>query len=639
MCGITGVYSLDTKKPILKQEIDLLTDAVAHRGPDGRGVWMSQDSHVALGHRRLSILDLSENGKQPMAHSNGRYQITFNGEIYNFLEIRDELIKRGYIFNSDSDTEVVLASYQEWGKDMLERFNGMWAFAIYDAESKELFLSRDRFGIKPLYYFRDDERFLFSSEVQALHKILGSDHSLDERVIKDIASGSFVNHGTEKTYLKDVKNLPGGFNLFLKDGEVEVEEWYSLKKVDVPKKFEDQALELKKLLTDACNIRLRSDVSIGTCLSGGLDSGSITAVIENSGSENKERFSHYTHRGFCAAFPNTPIDESKSAKILAEKLNSKLDVVDILPPDKTDLEEAMRQCDGPMHALAFFPIWSLYRYIKKQGITVTLDGQGPDEMLGGYRPLFDALSAAIELKKPKWFWDAFRTYSEQGETSQFSSKWYARKILLVVVFRKILEPIGKFLSIFGFSLLRDNLSKLNSEYSNFLIPVRKSVGFNNSFDRGLFRQFFQSPLPGILNQYDRCSMAHGVECRMPFMDYRIVEYIFSLPIESKVGGGYTKRVLREAMKGIVPDETRLDKIKIGFNAPIVDWFCGSLKDFMFEQMSKPKFINSKYFDGAKIKNDFDKFLGSSNPKWDAAWKFWPPVHLIWWMDYNNVNEN
>jgi len=635
MCGIAGIYNFGNKS-ISLAEIEKLTNAVAHRGPDGQGIWIDERQKVAFGHRRLSILDLSENGKQPMSYGDGRHWITYNGEVYNFLEIKKELESKGHTFQSDSDTEVILASYQEWGEKMLDKFNGMWAFAIYDSEEESIFISRDRFGIKPLYYYKNKEKFIFSSEVQAIHKIFGNNHPLNENVIKDIASGSFINHGTEETYLKDVKVLPGGFNLFLKNGEIKIEEWYFLKKVDVPEKFENQAIKLKELIYDACNLRLRSDVPIGTCLSGGLDSGSITAVIKDNEPEKNERFSNYTHKGFCAAFPNTPIDESDSAKMLAEKLESKLDIIKIFPPSKEELENAMKQCDGPMHALAFFPVWSLYRYIKNQGITVTLDGQGPDEMLGGYRPIYEALSAAIELKKPQWFLDIYQTYAAQGETSQFSSKSYARKIVCVVFLKKVAKFTAITLKKIGINKYAGYFSKLEGGSDNKLNFSRKLIGFNNSLDSSLFHQFFQAPLPGILNQYDRCSMAHGVECRMPYMDYRIVEFIFSLPPESKVGGGYTKRILREAMKGVIPEEIRLNKLKIGFNAPIVDWFRGSLKDFMLEQMNKQEFINSKYFDGNKIKKDFEKFLNTSNPQWDDAWKFWPPVHLTWWIDYNNI---
>jgi asparagine synthase (glutamine-hydrolysing) len=633
MCGIAGIYNLNNKA-VEKREIDVLTDAVKHRGPDGRGIWI--ENNVALGHRRLAILDLTSKGKQPMSYSNDRFWITLNGEIYNFIEIKDRLVKKGYGFASESDTEVILAAYQEWGEKMLDMFNGMWAFAVYDKNKKTLFLSRDRFGVKPLYYYQGNDKIIFSSEVQAIHKVLGNKYTLNEKVIKDIASGSFVNQGTRQTYIKDVYSLPGGFNLIVKNNKVEVKEWYKLKKVSVPDNFSEQTTKLKDLFFDACKIRLRSDVPIGTCLSGGIDSGSITAAINSFEQKDAGRFSKYTHRAFCASFPHTPIDESKKAKLLAKELGSNLDVINVNAPTKKDLEIAMKYCDGPMHALAFFPIWSLYRYIKNHGITVTLDGQGPDEILGGYRPVLEALKAAIELKNPGWFLDVYKTYSAQGETSQFSSKWYTIKVAGILLFRKPIIFVTSILSLLGLSKMNEDLKKFLNRNKYSFDFAKKSIGFNNSFDEELFEEFFQSPLPGILNQYDRCSMAHGVECRMPFMDYRIVEFIFSLPPESKVGGGYTKKILREAMKGIVPDKIRLEKTKIGFNAPIVDWFRGPLKDFMLEQMSKPEFITSKYFDGEKIKKDFDHFLNVFNPQWDDAWKFWPPVHLTWWMNYNKI---
>lgn len=395
MCGISGIYDFNNNKA-KKRDIDVLTDSVAHRGPDGRGIWIY--NHIALGQRRLAILDLSSKGKQPMSYSNERYWITLNGEIYNFVEIKESLLAKGYKFKSESDTEVILASYQEWGEKMLTKFNGMWAFAIYDKKKDVLFLSRDRFGVKPLYYYLDKNKLIFSSEVQAIHKFLGTSHSLNDDVVKDIASGSFLNHGTNQTYLKDVFSLPCGYNLTVTKGRIKLKEWYSLNKVNVPTKFEEQTARLKELLDDSCRIRLRSDVPIGTCLSGGVDSSSITALINSYKTDKNERFSKYSHRSFCASFPDTPIDESKKAKYLANKLKSTLDVVEIALPNEKELIRAMAECDGPMHALAFYPIWKLYQYIKKQRITVTLDGQGPDEMLGGYRPVYEALMAAIELK-------------------------------------------------------------------------------------------------------------------------------------------------------------------------------------------------------------------------------------------------
>lgn len=634
MCGIAGIIRFDGRQ-VKQSEINLLTDAVSHRGPDGRAVWFSEDKTVALGHRRLAILDLTDSGRQPMNHE-GRYWITLNGEIYNFIELRIELKKLGYVFKTQTDTEVILAAYKEWGQDMHWRFNGMWAFGLYDVAEKRLLLSRDRFGVKPLYYYRDGMMMMFSSEVQALHKALGPDHRLDRMVVSDTAQGSFACHGTPRTYLHNVLSLPGGYCLEVKDGKEDCREWYRLKKVQVPRSFRNQATTLRTLLDDACRLRLRSDVLIGTCLSGGVDSGSITALINATKTEQLERSSNYTHRAFCAAFPGSPIDESRAAQQLADTLQSQLDIVVIEAPSREELEQAMSQCDGPMHALAFFPIWSLYRYIKQKGITVTLDGQGPDEMLGGYRPLREALEAAVEIGSLSWFVDVYRTYGDLGESTQFSSKKMANetmKTFLTQHLRRITFPLKRIRRLFDKQHKNGPITDFSDDQ---FTPVREPDGLANTFDQSLFRQFFQSPLPGILNQYDRCSMANGVECRMPFMDYRVVEFVFSLPSQTKVGKGYTKRVLREAMKGLLPDAIRLNKHKIGFNAPIVDWFRGPLREFMLEQMDKKAFLDSRYFNGRTIKKEFRAFLEKPDPQWNEAWKFWPPVHLAWWIEKNTL---
>lgn len=617
MCGIAGILSFN-RLEVDQKALALMVSALQHRGPDGNGTWINTDGKVAFGHTRLSILDLSEAGKQPMSFKKDKYWLTFNGEIYNFLEIREELEKLGYNFYSNSDTEVVLAAYDAWGPAMQDKMNGMWAFAIYDSDKKETFLSRDRFGVKPLYYYKDSERLLFASEVQAIHKVLGANHPLNDSVIREIISGGFSNHGTDQTYLKDVFNLPGGYSLTINANNVFLEKWYHLNKVKVPDGFKEQARKLKDLINDACRLRMRSDVPVATCLSGGLDSGSITALIADY--KGDARFDHYTHQGFCAAFPGTPIDESESAKRLGRQLNSKVHVLEVGIPTAKELTSAMGKCDGPMHALAFYPIYELYKFIRSNNIIVTLDGQGPDEMLGGYRPLKEALNAAIELKKPLWFWDLYKTYRDMGESSQFSSRRFAYDTL-----KDVIKDFLKFKKV------------EKTEYQGSpLKPVKEENEQDNSLDRSLFRQFFQSPLPGILQQYDRCSMASGVECRMPFMDYRIVEFVFSLPTDSKVGGGYTKRVLREAMNGILPDETRLNKLKIGFNAPIVDWFRGGLKDFMLEIMNSEEFLNSKYFNGPVLRKNFYEFIKKPNPEWNEAWAFWPPVHFSWWMKHYNI---
>jgi asparagine synthase (glutamine-hydrolysing) len=618
MCGIAGIVNFN-KCAVTQQEIDCVTDALIHRGPDGRGVWFDSTQTIALGHRRLSIVDLSENGKQPMLFGNDRYVITYNGEIYNYIEIKEELKSKGHSFRSACDTEVILAAYAQWGTAMLHKFNGMWTFALYDQENKVLLLSRDRFGIKPLYYLHTGERLIFASEVQAIHKLLGPDYPLDTDVLADIAKGSFVNHSSEKSYLKNVKSLPGGYNLHIKDGVAKSEIWYSLPKVNVPVTFGEQAEKFKELLTDSCKLRLRSDVPVGTCLSGGVDSGSITSIINRLTGDGTASEGNYTHLSFCAAFKGSPIDESDAARSLADTIGSQLHVVNVNAPSHDELISAMEMCDGPMHALAFYPIWKLYKYIREKKVIVTLDGQGPDEMLGGYRPLHEALTAAIELKRPLWMYDVYKTYRSQGESSQFSSKKFARRTLLSVLYKTIRNKL--------------HLSQRHCNSSDNLTAVRMPSSQTDAFSKSLFKQFFQAPLPGILNQYDRCSMANSVECRMPFMDYRIVEFVFSLPLEAKVGGGFTKRVLRSAMDGILPDPIRLNKLKIGFNAPIVDWFHGPMREWISDTMHSSKFTDCEYFDGENMRKQFDFFVKKENPQWGDAWKIWPPVHIMWWLSH------
>lgn len=642
MCGISGIFNFD-ETPVSQDKINILTDALAHRGPDGRGIWFNNEKNLAFGHRRLAIIDLSIAAKQPMSWADGRYWITYNGEIFNFIEIRDELFQKGYCFKTQSDTEIILAAYNEWGENMLERFNGMWAFAIFDNNTQSLFLSRDRYGIKPLYYYNKNYIFIFASEVQAIQKILGNNFSLNTEVIRDISVGSFSYHGTIQTYIKDIHSLPGGYNLSIRNKKIRIKEWYSLKKMSVPPDFKNQAIALKNIIMESCKVRLRSDVPIGTCLSGGLDSGSIAAIVDTFNSVSSNPLSKYSHHAFFAQLLNSPFDESESANTLAAELRLKLNTLEIHSPTPEELEEALHQCDGPMHGLAFFPIWLLFRYIKSKNIIVTLDGQGPDEMLGGYRPLYEALETAIESKDPLWFWNVYKTYSKQGESLQLSSKKIAREILWNV-FNKHFLNIRSMLAFSkkDFYLKRDtDLSTLSENYEIDLeylnTPVRNIPIGNTILDRSLYQQFFQSPLPAILNQFDRCSMANGVECRMPFMDHRIVEFIFSLPVKSKVGGGYTKRVLREAMKGLLPDSVRLNKVKIGFNAPIVEWFRSSLKDWMMDQMNTSVFRNSEYFNGSQLKTEYELFLNKKNPEWVEANKFWAPVHIAWWA--NNQRQS
>jgi asparagine synthase (glutamine-hydrolysing) len=622
MCGIATLWNMGGRK-IQLSEIDLLTDAVAHRGPDGRGTWINSTATLALGHRRLAILDLSTAGHQPMSGSGGRYRITYNGEIYNFLEIRQQLQAAGHTFHSNTDTEVILAAYHQWGESMLGRFNGMWAFVIYDQHKDELFIARDRFGVKPLYYYSDQNLFIVSSEVQAIHRYLGARHPLNRTVVSDVAEGSFASFATEQTYLQDVYSLPAGHRLRVNRVGRHLQQWYHLSRIDVPASFTQQKEALRNILTDACVKRLISDVEVGTCLSGGVDSSAITSIIHGLQAHSVR------HKAFCASFPNTPSDESEQARRLAKELQIELLCSSTEAPSVEELEGAMGASDGPMMAFAFFPIWKLYRFIRRNGVTVTLDGQGPDEMLGGYRPVADGLRGARELGDWRWYWDVYRTYRAQGESLHLSSRRTANQAL----FADLREAVTVRRTL-GLRAFPNSLAATTCPNTK-LIPIRNERPFSNSFDNGLYRQFFQNPLPGLLHLYDRCSMMNGVECRMPFLDYRLVEFVFSLPPQAKVGHGYTKRILREAMRGIVPDETLNNRQKIGFNGPIVDWLRGPLREWAQDHMASKSFQECEYFNGPKLRDQFEQFAVAPHPLWNTAWRFFPALHTTLWLQKVN----
>lgn len=619
MCGIGGILHKNSS-PVKVEDTVLMNECLRHRGPDGDGLWMNEDRTLALIHRRLSILDLSNAASQPMMSGDGRYIIIFNGEIFNFIEVRRELEIKGYVFRTESDTEVILAAYHAWGKDMLPRFNGMWALAIYDSREKTLFLSRDRYGVKPLYYFQDPSKIIFGSEIQAIQQVLGRQAVLNEHVLKEIARSVPVYHGTAETYLKNVYSLPGGYNLIYKDGRTEVTRWYELKNTAVPATLQEQADAFKAILTDACRLRLRSDVPIGTCLSGGIDSGAITSLIHSSHLDSGQgRFNHYSHESFLASFPGTSLDERESAESLSKDIGNKLHILEVNPPAAEDLEAAMNACDGPMHSLAFYPIWKLYQFIRSHNIKVTLDGQGPDEMLGGYRPLQEGLRASWQTKDFLWMKGIYDAYKNQGESALFSSRQYARDEVKAFIKYRVKKAI-RYKGI-----------------NNPTTPqgaVRNESDFTNALEESLYRQFFYNPLPSILNQYDRCSMASGVECRMPFMDFRLVEFVFSLPTKSKVGKGFTKLVLREAVKGILPEKTRTNRVKIGFNAPMAEWLRGSLKPFMQDIVYSKDFEQSAYFDARKYRETFEAYFKNDKPGYMDAYLLYPAVHLTWWLNKN-----
>jgi len=553
VCGIVGTYDLRT--PCDPGVLDHFTDAVRHRGPDGRGTHI--DGGLGLGHRRLAILDLSAAGANPMPYGGAdgrRYWITYNGEVYNFLELRTELEAKGHRFRSQTDTEVVLAAYVEWGPACLTKFNGMWAFAIWDAQERQLFLARDRFGVKPLYFRAAAARLDFASEIKAFLALPDFKPAINPRIAAKAVHAAADYEGLDiETIMDGIKRVPGGHYLTLNAaGDMKLTRWWDTAShlPTVPARYDAQVDEFKNIFMDAVRLRLRSDVPVGTCLSGGIDSSSVAAAmaqVASHGAGTQDRATQDWRHAFIASFPGTAIDERVYAEQVADHVGAQRHTWVFDPAAAVhDIAASVWAMEEIYSGIAV-PVWALYRELRRQGVVVSLDGHGSDELLGGY----------------PWYLD-----------------W----------------------------------------------PM-------NEVNARLSHEFHGRLLPAILRNYDRCSMAHGIEVRMPFMDWRLVTYAMALPAEAKIGGGYTKRVLRDAMKGLVPENILRRRQKIGFNAPMIEWFNGDFAPTIRKIMAHPLWRESPYWDP----RPFTEIVAgkTENKAWTTddfalATKVWSPMNIVLW---------
>jgi asparagine synthase (glutamine-hydrolysing) len=629
MCGIAAV--IRKQRTVLREEIEQLTRAVSHRGPDGVSCCLLTD-HVALGHARLAIQDLSTKADQPMLSVDGRYAIIFNGEIYNFPEIRRRLQQQGHLFRTASDTEVILQAWTSLGPECLHEFNGMWAFLIWDIAAGEGFVARDRFGVKPLYYACQPDQLSICSEIDALGAFTGLLRAENAPYLSSIIASDTRVFGGPETHLRGILSLPPGHLARISaHGKLEIRRWYTLRRRDVPRRFVDQVTEFRELLLDACKVRLRSDVPVATCLSGGIDSGSIVCSLQLLRQQGVDTGA-FSHRSFTAAFPGTPLDETRLAALLAERNRIELDrhVVDCPRPE--ELETALRFCDGPMPAPAFYPIWKLYQHIRQSQITVTLDGQGADEMLGGYFIGPEALISGWQSRNPLRMLDLWKTYAAlhvNGAEWMRAATGTAKRYATAELDQAIKRPIKHLAARIGLYRVRPNRIPSPTPRPDSIDSSDPDLG--DWLAHKLWDQFFTNPLPFLLHQYDRCSMASGVECRMPFMDYRLVEFVFSLPLTARVGSGFTKRILRTAMRGLVPDEILDNRVKSGFNAPFSHWMQGRLKEWVLDIATSRSFLQSHYFDGTALSRSLTSTSDDSDSQ-PTEKQLWPCLHLTWWQN-------
>lgn len=558
MCGIAGIISL-TDKPAKAGSISSMTDAISHRGPDGEGHWFSENGKIAFGHRRLAIIDLSENGKQPM-HYLDRYTITFNGEIYNYLELKEELVQKGYAFHSNSDTEVLLALYDLKKEQCLADLDGMFAFAIYDHVAQQVFCARDRFGEKPFYYSNFEGSLVFASEMKALWAYGVSKKPSKQRVFEYLAFDRMESfEDPESTFYEGISQIKPAHYLLIDLNKNQLSEQTNYWQIDLTKKttisFEEAQVKFKQLFVQSIERRLRSDVPVGSSLSGGLDSSSIISLIKRLKPDEQAQHT------FSARFPNFKKDEGVYIDLMNQQTGSIAHAVSCTEESLNQLIPYLFKVhEEPFGSTSIAAQFKVMELAKETGITVLMDGQGADEYLAGYSSFY--LNYTAELRTSgrvalSRFKSSYRTHfgSElvTGRTFWIDAKYPALRDLIRKFKNKVQTP--------------QYYKQFSKEFLNSVKTDAYKTGFKNTLNEALLDSLTKSSLQTLLRYADRNAMANSREVRLPFLSHELVEFVFSLPSSYKIHEVWTKAILRYSLSDILPSEIVWRKEKVGFEPP------------------------------------------------------------------------
>lgn len=573
MCGIAGIFS---NKKISDKYINSMLEMIAHRGPDSEGIVSLFDHRCYLGHRRLSILDLSDAGKQPMQYCNGKYWIVYNGEIYNYIELRHDLLKEGYLFKTETDTEVLLAAYDCWGRDCLHKLNGMWAFVIVNTVTGDIFSARDRFGIKPLYYWMSSHGlFALASEIKQFFGLPGWNGKINGQRCYDFLNWGLMDH-TDETMYKGVFQLRAGEALCCHINQInnrKIYKWYELQSESLMCKPEEAMAQFFDIFSDAVRLRLRSDVKIGSCLSGGLDSSSIVCTMDRILKEMGSKEGIVTISS-CSKI--LKYDEKKYVDIILEKIGTNGNFVYPSPEGLfADTKDLIWYQDEPFSSTSIYAQWCVFSAAKRCGIKVMLDGQGADEQLAGYYGFFFP-----RLKNLMKSFQFKRFFHEMLVTKKLHS-FSAIFILKGLLYQCLPDEIyNRLCTMYNGNSLKPSwidMQALDAYGENPYVVAGNKADSVKSLS---IAQLTSSNLQMLLHWEDRNSMAHSIETRLPFLDYRLVEFVLSLPDEYKLSDGITKRILRDSMSSVVPDVVRLRMDKMGFVTPEEVWMREHYSDFM-----------------------------------------------------------
>lgn len=617
MCGIAGIYHLTTPKPVEPARIERMCSAMAHRGPDGQGVWTGPG--VGLGHLRLSIIDLA-GSPQPMASSDGRTMLVFNGEIYNYRELREELRATGATFHTDGDSEVILAAWQRWGADCLPRLHGMFAFAIYDLEARTLFLARDRLGVKPLFYaVLSDGSVAFASELKGLtaHPLLRRD--VDPLAIEDYLAWGYVPD--HRSMLAGVQKLPAGHCLTLRHGSAlpRPVQWWDVSFAERRQgRAADLEAELLHLLRQAVSSRMVSDVPLGAFLSGGVDSSSVVALMAEASPNPVNTCS--------IGFDEASLDETAYASLVAERFGSTHRSRLVGSEDFEQIDTLVAMFDEPFADASALPTWRVSQ-LARETVTVALSGDGADEALAGYRrhrfhnaeervrgllpgalrqPVFGALGALYP--KADWAPRPLRAKATLQSLALSGAQGYARALAFTPpeLRERLYSP--DFLKERGdYRAEQELVSLMNGA------PARSGLDQSQYADLKFW-------LPGdILTKVDRTSMAVSLEAREPLLDHRLIEFAAALPERLRLRGGQGKWLMKRAMRRYLPDEV-LFRPKQGFVTPISQWFRGPLAGPARAIASSAALARTGWFNGAAIARVAEEHIAGTSEHGRLLWQ-------------------
>lgn len=613
MCGLCGIAA-----PGRPPETDVaaaMSETIAHRGPDGDGVFSAPG--IALASRRLAILDLSEAGSQPFASADGRLHLVHNGEIYNYRELRRELEARGHRFVSSTDTEVVLAAYREWGEACVERFNGMWAFALWDSDAERLFCSRDRLGVKPLYYSFDGERLVFASELKAFRADPGTRLEPNERIVRDYLLHDWFDH-TDETFFSGIRKLPAAHALTFDRRGLRLRSYWRLELQDPPPAA-DRDGAVRELFVDAVRLRLRSDVPVGTCLSGGLDSSAIACTVallleteaQNARpvGERQQTFTVYFEQ---AGFDERPYAEAVVGATRAAPHWVTFDARELVD----DLPAIVEAHDEPFRSTSICAGWYVMRAAARAGMKVMLDGQGGDEVFAGYHAYFAAHYGDLIARGR-----IGTLAAELAQHGRLHGAGRAVEAALRPLVPGVLERELRTRRSGSARLLNADLARLAPT------SVADGLPYPDRLHRLLARILTVRGLPELLHAEDRNSMTHSIEARVPFLDYRLVELLFSLDGGDLIRRGRTKAILRRALGDLLPAVVRERTDKLGFVTPEASWLRGPLGDLAGDVFASQSFRERGFVDTTAARRRLERHRSG---ELNAGFELWRALNLELW---------